>query len=73
MLAGQNNLLPRHEARQKSLDNQQVILQFLRQEKFSTVNILQQLLGVKTRAAAWKIVSKMQQKTSSNSINIPAF
>ena len=61
-LAGTLNLLPKTEAIQKSLENQQKVLQFLSQEKFSTVNILQGLLGLKTRAGAWKILSKMERE-----------
>jgi hypothetical protein len=60
-ISGALNFLPKREADEKSLKNQQKILQFLSQEKFSTVNVLQALLGLKTRAGAWKILSKMER------------
>ncbi len=62
MHVGTTNLLPRKQAKLRSIENQQKVLQFLRQEKFSTRQIIQQLLGLKTRAGAWKILVKMEQE-----------
>lgn len=63
MHVGTKNLLPRKQAKQRSIQNQQKVLQFLRQEKFSTRQIIQQLLGLKSRAGAWKILVKMEQES----------
>lgn len=62
MHVGTTNLLPRKQAKLRSIENQKKVLQFLRQEKFSTRQIIQQLLGLKTRAGAWKILVKMEQE-----------
>lgn len=61
-LSGTLNLLPRSEAYRRSASNQQRVLQFLQQEKFSTLKILQSLLGIKTHSGMWKILDKMAKK-----------
>lgn len=57
-----SNLLSGKAPLQRGLENQHRILQFLQQEKFSTRQILQSLLGIKTRGGLWKILSKMEKK-----------
>lgn len=58
-LSSQLNLMKRNEATQKYLQNKQKILTFLGQEKFSTSQILQTLLGLKARSPTCKLLRKM--------------
>ena len=61
-IIGTANLLPKAVAAYKYSQNKQKILHFLSQEKFSIVNLIQELLGLQTRAAAWKVLDKMQSE-----------
>jgi hypothetical protein len=55
------NLLGLKQAKQKSLENQQKLLQFLYAEKYSKATILQEVIGIQTRSAICKILRRMQQ------------
>lgn len=53
------NLLGLHAARRKYKDNKQKVLQFLRQEKYSTSSILMKLLQLEYRSSICKVLRKM--------------
>lgn len=61
-MSGNLNLIAGKGAAVRSQDNQHRILRFLHQEKFTTRQILQELLGLKTSGGLWKILSKMEKK-----------
>jgi hypothetical protein len=58
---GFSNLLTLQKAKQKQINNQQKLLTFLYQEKYSTAAIVQQIINLKTRSGTCKVLRKMER------------